>query len=323
MQMFTLRTSTGSLASTSRHPRSQHSSSSFVMMAHPTTTHSSGRRQYTTVQRRKCSTSSPPRHVLARATYSGGSGINKSQSSPPPPSFKRAEDVLYREENQSRVDPTSPANWWEKLPAVYVLLFGVENRAKTGEPEGIYSIKGCSHAGEGSPFDVVVAWECEEDAERFATLLEAELGAGAVAASPTTASSAQDDVVPEDVGAESLHALGQPTVRAIAPRDLRQFCWQAGHRVCVEPAGSLLLPARANVLQSDWERELALRRGKWSVLPDDATTHHHGERVDVKSASSGDNMDGVQHDVETSRAKLERLWALNEVEGEEEEEEKP
>lgn len=262
-----------------------------------------------------------------RATNNKGDHRTTSnRNNQPPVPFKRAEDVLYREENQSRVDPLAPANWWETRGAVYVLLFGVENRARTGEPEGIYSIKGCTHAGEGSPFDVIVAWECEEDAQRFATLLEAELGCAGGAAAAALAAASADPRKKEggaqrrescDDGLDEARALGTPTVRAIAPRDLRQFCWQAGHRVCVEPTGSLLLPARANVLQSDWERELALRRGQWSVLPE-ASGATNVERDDDEDGGvveedaavvlgGGEKNEELAH----ARAELERLWALN------------
>ncbi|EFJ47747.1 hypothetical protein VOLCADRAFT_91641 [Volvox carteri f. nagariensis] len=69
---------------------------------------------------------------------------------------------------------------WSRLRQVYVILFGVGER----ETEGIYSLRAFNT--DGTPQETIIAFECEEEAQRYAGLLEAsmdhkphEVGSGA------------------------------------------------------------------------------------------------------------------------------------------------
>lgn len=94
--------------------------------------------------------------------------------------------------------------------AVYVLIYnpGTDN-------EGIHSLK--LH-GE----DTILMFEDEDDAVRFATLLEA-----------------QDFPV--------------PTIEAIDPAEMRSFCQQNGFHCQFVPQGTLVVPPEANVAETDWQ----------------------------------------------------------------------
>ena len=70
---------------------------------------------------------------------------------------------------------------------VHVILFGVDS----GDAEGIYSLRALTD-DDTVPTDTIVAFECRQDAERYATLLEATMShkPDVVPISPGTASSA-------------------------------------------------------------------------------------------------------------------------------------
>lgn len=52
---------------------------------------------------------------------------------------------------------------------MYVILFGVGER----DTEGIYSLR--AFGGDGVPHETIIAFESEEDAQRYAALLEASM----------------------------------------------------------------------------------------------------------------------------------------------------
>ncbi|KAI3436728.1 hypothetical protein D9Q98_006143 [Chlorella vulgaris] len=112
----------------------------------------------------------------------------------------------------------------------FVILFGV-GRAET---EGIYSLRAVAK-DDGLPVDTIVAFENENDALRYSTLLEATMD-------------------------------HQPTVWPIEWGELLEFCNSAGYRCRLEPSGSLLIPPDYNVGMTDWEKSLRLRKGEFSVL---------------------------------------------------------
>lgn len=120
---------------------------------------------------------------------------------------------------------------WGKFAEVFVILFGVDG----WDTEGIYSLRAFSE-GEALPQETIIAFESEEDAQRYAGLLEATM---------------------EHV----------PYVCGIAPRELLDFCLDEAYHCRMEPAQSLLIPPDCNVGMTDWERSLRLREGQWAVLP--------------------------------------------------------
>lgn len=130
---------------------------------------------------------------------------------------------------------TDSGEAWLGAPAgdrarCFVILFGV-GRAET---EGIYSLRAVAK-DDGLPVDTIVAFENEDDALRYSTLLEATMD-------------------------------HEPTVWPIEWGELLEFCNSAGYRCRLEPAGSLLIPPDYNVGMTDWEKSLKLRKGEFSVL---------------------------------------------------------
>lgn len=122
------------------------------------------------------------------------------------------------------------AGLWGDLDQVYVILFGVGRTAT----EGIYSLRALTQE-EGLPQDTVVAFESQDDAERYAALLEATMD----------------------------HT---PSVCPIDPQELLEFCLESGYSCRLEAGGSSLIPPDYNVGVTDWERSLRLREGQFSVL---------------------------------------------------------
>ena len=120
--------------------------------------------------------------------------------------------------------------WWESADHVHVLIFGRGSGA-----EGIYSLKSRSTESEGSSVDVIVAFECEDDASRFAVHVEAAMGRC-------------------------------PEPEAVDPQDLLEFCVEAGHHCRFEPRHSLFLPAETCLDMTDWERSNRLRGGHFEVM---------------------------------------------------------
>ncbi|KAG2488108.1 hypothetical protein HYH03_013257 [Edaphochlamys debaryana] len=136
---------------------------------------------------------------------------------------------------------------WSRLRQVYVILFGVGER----ETEGIYSLR--AFGNDMVPHETIIAFESEEEAQRYAGLLEASM---------------------EHV----------PHVCSIPPRDLLSFCLDQSYACRLEPRGSLLIPPDYNVSVTDWERSLRLREGRFAVL--DAEPERSASSASSASASA-------------------------------------
>ncbi|MCL1492529.1 MAG: DUF3110 domain-containing protein [Pseudanabaena sp. Salubria-1] len=95
---------------------------------------------------------------------------------------------------------------------VWVLLFNANT-----DNEGIYTLE-----IEGN--NIIVAFEQEDDAIRYAGLLEA-----------------QDFL--------------SPTVERIDKQDLEEFCEEAGYDLNIVPTDALLVPPEKNVDKTDWSSD--------------------------------------------------------------------
>ena len=102
---------------------------------------------------------------------------------------------------------------------VFVLLFNTG----TGN-EGIHTLKLKDPDVEDMHQDVVLAFEEEDDATRFALLLEA-----------------QD--------------FPLPVVEAIARQEIEEFCRESGLKMQFVEKGTLAVPPEANVSETDWQEE--------------------------------------------------------------------
>ncbi|MCM1984092.1 DUF3110 domain-containing protein [Lyngbya confervoides] len=104
---------------------------------------------------------------------------------------------------------------------LYVLLFntGTSN-------EGIHTLKIKDPEHEQLEQDVVLAFEEEDDAMRFALLLEA-----------------QD--------------FPSPSVEAISEAEITEFCRESGLRMQFIAKGTLAVPPEANLEKTDWQRDEA------------------------------------------------------------------
>jgi len=173
--------------------------------------------------------------------------------------------------------------WWTDLhnyddvKSVCVLLFGVG----TGQ-EGVYSLQ--RWTDDGLPHDTVLAFASPRDAERYAAMLEEEMGRMAV-------------------------------VEPISPPDLKGFCFEAGFDIRVVDSSAVMLglfsPPNQTVDVTDWERASRLREGAFSVLsPEEAEAcmlvdADVDTMVDMSSTSvsqiprSGTYMDQVRNCLET------------------------
>jgi len=128
-------------------------------------------------------------------------------------------------------------NWWGEMSTydtadeVYILLFGVG----TGQ-EGVYSLQRLT--ADGLPMDTVLAFAAQRDAERYAALLEDEMG---------------------------QHAY----VETIYTAELEDFCLEAGFEVRVVDNSAVVLgffrPPQQTVDVTDWERAVRLRAGMFTV----------------------------------------------------------
>jgi hypothetical protein len=96
---------------------------------------------------------------------------------------------------------------------VWVLLFNANT-----DNEGIYTLE-----IEGK--NIIVAFEQEDDAIRYAGLLEA-----------------QDFL--------------SPTVERIDKQDLEEFCRDAGYDLNIVPTDALLVPPERNVDKTDWSKDI-------------------------------------------------------------------
>lgn len=144
---------------------------------------------------------------------------------------------------------------------VYILVFG----AGTGS-EGLYSLQ--ERTKEDVPVDIILAFPAEDDAARYGTLLEAEMGR-------------------------------VPVVESARPEDLRYTCREGGYRCKVARRGVLLMPPEKTVEVTDWERTNALRQGQWSVDSnagsedrDGRGNEKEGSCQTLAEASTGDNLTG-------------------------------
>lgn len=196
--------------------------------------------------------SSPVTSFLSSTAFSTSSGLNSA-----------SEQMSWQHTSTPVATPPLP---WEQSPrTVFVILFGVGGAMGT---EGIYALRAvvsedseAGAAGGGSaaaapsaaatpppsldadaplPHDTIVAFECEDDALRYASQLEA--------------------------AGMDKHA---PSVSAIDSAELLDFCSDAGYDARLEARNTSLLPPECSVGLTDWERSARLRRGAWSVLPSD------------------------------------------------------
>jgi hypothetical protein len=104
---------------------------------------------------------------------------------------------------------------------VYVLLFNIGT-----DNEGIHTIKLRDPDGEeDATHDVVLAFEQEEDAARFALLLEA-----------------QD--------------FPQATVESIDRNEIEEFCDSAGLTLQFVSEGMLAVPPEVNLEETDWQLDV-------------------------------------------------------------------
>ena len=116
---------------------------------------------------------------------------------------------------------------------VFVLLFNAGSNN-----EGIHTLKLSLPEGDGEPQDVVLAFEEEDDATRYALLLEA-----------------QD--------------FPSPTVESIDDEELREFCHESGLVLQPVPQGSLAVPPEVNLDQTDWQSEQAASSATESSASDE------------------------------------------------------
>ena len=102
---------------------------------------------------------------------------------------------------------------------VFILLFnaGTDN-------EGIYAMKIDATEEGNRPQDIVLAFEEEDDATRYALYLEA-----------------QD--------------FQAPTVEPISRSDLEAICQEAGYDLHLIPEGFLAVPPEAAVSETDWQAD--------------------------------------------------------------------
>eukprot|EP00898_Chlorokybus_atmophyticus_P008132 jgi/Chlat1/831/Chrsp104S01180 len=135
----------------------------------------------------------------------------------------------WQQENREAGQRRGRDQDWRELPQVYVLLFNAGSN-----DEGIYVLQKDDETDNG-PENVVLAFEAEEDAERFMGLLEAQL-------------------------------TMRPTVQSIAPDSLQTFCQESCYTVQVACEGELVYPPESTVEMSDWERVTRLRNGEFEVL---------------------------------------------------------
>jgi hypothetical protein len=173
---------------------------------------------------------------------------------------------------------------WNRVSTVYILLFGVGSF----ETEGIYSMRAVMN-NDGLPIDTIIAFESQEDAERYAGLLEAAM---------------------------SRHV---PKVGPIDSKELLDFCADSGYNCRLEPSGTLLMPPEYNVGMTDWERSLRLRGGHYDVLSEEPEPSQGGAQSHVDKAqeqpfqaptlmnSAGAYFQVDGYELEEIKARLERL----------------
>ena len=201
--------------------------------------------------------SSPVSSFLSSTAFSTSSNNNNLGAS-------SSEQQLLSWQHTSTPVATPPLPWELSPRTVFVILFGVGGamgtegiyalRAVVSDEEAAASANGSASALSSSapppapsldadaplPHDTIVAFECEDDALRYASQLEA--------------------------AGMDKHA---PSVSAIDSAELLDFCSDAGYDARLEARNTSLLPPECSVGLTDWERSARLRRGAWSVLPSD------------------------------------------------------
>ncbi|KAG2452072.1 hypothetical protein HYH02_003108 [Chlamydomonas schloesseri] len=197
----------------------------------------------------------PQQHQHQQQPLHGGAGSNQVPSSLPRGGGGgggggRADHSVWTLTDQPGVDlfRAGPAVW-NRMRQVYVILFGVGER----DTEGIYSLR-AFRPDDGLPHETIIAFECEEEATRYACLLEASMD----------------------------HT---PHVCSIPPRELLSFCLDQTYSCRLEPRGSLLIPPDFNVSVTDWERSLRLREGKFAVLEADPDHTNNSGRSGTATAT--------------------------------------
>lgn len=163
---------------------------------------------------------------------------------------------------------------WGALSHVFVILFGVGER----DTEGIYSLR--AFGDEGVPVETIIAFESEDDAQRYAALLEASM----------------DHV---------------PNVCSIPPRELLNFCMDQGYSCRLEPDGTLLIPPDYNVGVTDWERSLRLREGKYTVLEEEPDSAFASLTAQKQATAQLENLQGKPG---TNSSTLARYTGFSEAE---------
>jgi hypothetical protein len=102
---------------------------------------------------------------------------------------------------------------------VFVLLFNTGS-----DNEGIHTLKLKDPEMDGMQRDVVLAFEEEDDATRFALLLEA-----------------QD--------------FPAPVVEMLDQEEIELFCQESGLKIQFVEKGTLAVPPESNVEQTDWQQD--------------------------------------------------------------------
>eukprot|EP00798_Chlamydomonas_sp_ICE-L_P012856 gene12856-3570_t len=164
---------------------------------------------------------------------------------------------------------------YNRVKQVWAILFGSGERGK----EGIYSLRRSPHGDDSLPQEIIITFESEEDAIRYAALLEATMD----------------------------HS---PQVSLVQVPDLCRFCDEHGYQCRMEPAGCLLIPPTFNVTDTDWERSERLRNGLWSVMqtePDMQVNRQPDNLAGAATLSRNSASMWGASDLDTIRAQLEKL----------------
>eukprot|EP00899_Mesostigma_viride_P025164 jgi/Mesvir1/5832/Mv00627-RA.1 len=130
----------------------------------------------------------------------------------------------------SQAEGRDTSNWWRSIDHVCILLFNVGTAN-----EGIYCVQ--TRNRYGLPVNVIQAFECREDAERFGVLLDASM---------------------------DMHAV----VEVISTQHLSEFCDEAAYDCTVIRRGEFCVPPERTLDMTDLERATRLREGNIKVLDD-------------------------------------------------------
>eukprot|EP01024_Parvocaulis_polyphysoides_P027520 TRINITY_DN24939_c0_g2_i2.p1 TRINITY_DN24939_c0_g2~~TRINITY_DN24939_c0_g2_i2.p1 ORF type:complete len:288 (+),score=33.46 TRINITY_DN24939_c0_g2_i2:224-1087(+) len=121
-----------------------------------------------------------------------------------------------------------------QLEKVYLIMFNTD----TNSSQGVYSIQIMDNSilgannqqnsgdeNKASAIDLILSFECKDDAVRYAGLLEALM-------------------------------VTKPCVYSISPDELMDFCEKRGHICWLQPRGSFITPPEKNAKFTNWERDL-------------------------------------------------------------------